>query len=124
MSEKTILNVEGMTCSNCALGVTRMLEKKGLRSVNVDFTSGEVVFENTDTSRLPEIKKGINQLGYHVVDHADHSHQENTEKGFSSLEIRFVFCAVLTLPLLLHMISSFHLFHNPYFQFLLCTPVY
>ncbi|MGI8893918.1 MAG: heavy-metal-associated domain-containing protein, partial [Bacteroidia bacterium] len=44
-TEKTVLNVEGMTCSNCARGITRYLQKKGLQNVNVDFSSGEVEFE-------------------------------------------------------------------------------
>ena len=51
MKEKTLLNVEGMTCSNCALGVTRMLEKKGLKEIRVDFTSGEVSFEEVETEK-------------------------------------------------------------------------
>ena len=35
--ESTIeLNVEGMTCSNCALGISRFLENKGLKNVNVN----------------------------------------------------------------------------------------
>ena len=29
------LEVQGMTCSNCALGVTRFLEKKGMKDVYV-----------------------------------------------------------------------------------------
>jgi len=43
-SEKNLLHVEGMTCSNCALGVTKRLEKRGLKDVDVNFATGEVRF--------------------------------------------------------------------------------
>lgn len=39
-----VLEVEGMTCTNCAQGVTRTLENAGLKQVHVDFASGEVVY--------------------------------------------------------------------------------
>ncbi len=55
MEDKTILNVEGMTCSNCALGISRFLEKQGLHQINVDFASGEVVFEHVEEAKIASI---------------------------------------------------------------------
>lgn len=124
MAEKTLLNVEGMTCSNCALGVTRLLEKKGLKEVRVDFTSGEVVFEEVTADRLPEIVEGIRQLGYRVSTPEEGSGEFGKEPFIRSLEFRFVVCAVLTLPLLLHMVLPFHLLHNAVFQSMVSFPVY
>ena len=45
METKVFLNVEGMTCTNCAAGVKRQLEKRGLSNVNVDFTTGEAIYD-------------------------------------------------------------------------------
>ena len=38
---KIILQVEGMTCANCAIGIKKHLENKGLSEVNVNFSTGE-----------------------------------------------------------------------------------
>ncbi len=47
MSDKKYitLNVEGMTCANCALGIKKQLVKKGLENVNVSFSTGEVTYD-------------------------------------------------------------------------------
>ena len=63
MENRTTIHVEGMTCSNCALGVTRLLEKKGLNHVDVNFTTGEVVFEPVENIPQEEIIQGIRSLG-------------------------------------------------------------
>jgi copper chaperone CopZ len=44
--ELSELLVEGMSCSNCAMGVRRRLEKQGLGQIDVNFATGEVRFEN------------------------------------------------------------------------------
>jgi len=63
----TEIFVEGMTCSNCAAGVQRRLEKQGLQKVNVNFASGEVVFENNDNKPMAAIIDSIEDLGYKVI---------------------------------------------------------
>lgn len=118
------MNVEGMTCSNCALGVSRMLEKKGLKDVSVDFTSGEVTFEEIESEKLPEVISGIRQLGYSVSEPAAGGSGLSKESLFKSLEFRFWVSVVFTLPLLLHMIVHHPLLHNPWFQLSMSLPVY
>lgn len=61
------LMVEGMTCSNCAMGVRKRLEKQGMAQVDVNFASGEVRFENSINKPLAEIAESIEDLGYKVV---------------------------------------------------------
>ncbi len=124
MTEKTLLNVEGMTCSNCAAGVSRYLEKKGLRDVQVDFTSGEVTFEEVKAEFLPEVISGINNLGYRVAAAAGRGSERQKEQFTGTLEFKFLICALLTVPLLLHMFIDWHLLHNPAFQLTLCLPVF
>jgi len=61
------LNVEGMTCTNCAATVRRKLEKDGMADVNVDFATGEVSFNNPTPLSVAEIVNHIDDLGYKVV---------------------------------------------------------
>lgn len=62
----TEINVEGMTCTNCANSVLRRLEKQGLQHVNVNFATGEVIFENIENKPLEAITESIEDLGYKV----------------------------------------------------------
>lgn len=109
-----------MDCASCAANITRFLEKKGLQKVNVDFSSGEVVFEQPkDEVPLDLVAEGINKLGYHVVDDGG--------EPFWNLEHKLLFCAIFTIPLLgshLLMMADIHILQNAWVQFALCLPVY
>src|SRR5690606_7734836 len=126
--KNTTLNVEGMTCANCALGIRKQLEKKGLEDVNVNFSTGEVLFKNTKNLSLQEIKDGINKLGYKVVEdngHNDdhHGHHHHNHSDFS-IEKKFYFCLVFTVPLFFHMFFPKDFFlNNVWVQLGLCLPV-
>ena len=51
MMEKTVSTVvEGMTCGNCALTISRLLEKKGMKNVSANAASGEVSFTHSGTA--------------------------------------------------------------------------
>jgi Cu+-exporting ATPase len=121
MAEQLVeLNVTGMHCNNCAMSVHKLLEKKGLHNILVDFASEEVKFSNTNTADLPGIIKDIEGLGYKVIeDQATH-----VTPFYEKVENKFIFCAVLTAPLLLHMVLPWHFLHIPVVQLLLCLPVF
>jgi Cu+-exporting ATPase len=114
------LNVTGMHCNNCAISVHRLLEKKGLSNILVDFASEEVKFSAPDNSIVPQVIKDIEGLGYKVVDNPA-LHQE---KFYEKIENKLIFCALFTAPLLLHMILPWHWLHIPYVQLGLCLPVF
>lgn len=121
MAEQLVeLNVTGMHCNNCALSIHKLLEKKGLNNILVDFAGEEVKFSNDGIIQLPEIIKGIEQLGFKVVD--DPALHE--PKFYEKVENKFIFCAIFTAPLLLHMIFPWHVLHMPMVQLLLCLPVF
>ena len=121
MAEQLVeLNVTGMHCNNCALSIHKLLEKKGLQNILVDFAGEEVKFSNNDHVALPGIIKDIEGLGFKVVD--DPATQ--ITPFYEKIENKFVFCAVLTVPLLLHMVLPWHFLHNPIVQLLLCLPVF
>ncbi len=114
--------VEGMTCTNCALGIRRALEKEGFHNVSADFTTGEVRFETSDKSRLPVAIRRIESIGYQVKS-ALHE-QEEKGGGMAPIEKKFWFSALFTLPLLLHMFLPVPILHNDLFQLALTIPVF
>jgi Cu+-exporting ATPase len=124
MAEKcdVVLDVEGMHCQSCANTVTGVLKEHGMEDVKVNYTSNEATFVTDKKENIPAAIKGINKLGYQAHIHTE----ENTEQQKHSygLEIRLAICAVLTLPLFLHMFTHFELLHNPLVQLGLCLPVF
>src|SRR3954469_18964068 len=61
--------VEGMSCSNCALTISKYLQNKGLQNVKVNLVDGDVSFEvNGSETPTSSLAKGIESLGYKVVD--------------------------------------------------------
>ena len=114
------LNVKGMTCNNCALGIENYLKKEGMNAVSVDFSNEEVNFEIVEALQLPNLIKGIEKLGFEVVE----EEEEEAQKGLSKIEKYFYFCLIFTIPLLLHMFVSWQFLHNPWIQLMLTIPVF
>lgn len=113
--------VEGMHCTNCALSVSKYLEKKGMQDVNVSFATEEVSFTAPAGADSREVLNGINQMGYRVVLPED---KPAARKVYTTLTFKFVFCFIFTGPLLLHMWVHWAWLHHPWVQFGLTLPVY
>ena len=129
--------VEGMTCANCALSITKYLGKEGAKDVKVNPISGDVHFVIPERETLLGLKKGIHGLGYRVLDkdaaahgaHDGHDHEEGGDwPGFlDSNKKRLLFCLPFTLVLMLHMLDRWvhiHWLMNPWVQLALCIPVF
>lgn len=124
MSKTYSTIVEGMTCGNCALTISKILEKKGATNISANAASGEVHFTAGDSVDVASLYKSIDDMGYHVVrEDAGHNegHHGHTHDNSS---LYLVICAALTIPLLLHMFIAWHVLHMPWVQFALATPVY
>ena len=115
------LNVAGMHCSNCALSVHQLLEKKGMSDIYVNFVTEEVRFTTTDTNKVDALKKEISRLGYQVSSSGEEVEQE---KFYQRIENKFLFSLIFTIPLFIHMFLSWHILHLPWVQFSLCLPVF
>jgi len=61
------LEIEGMSCTNCALTVDKFLQGKGMQQVKVNFMGGDVSFEMGTDVPKQDIATGIEKLGYHVI---------------------------------------------------------
>lgn len=120
MSDKeVVLQIDGMTCSNCAAGISKALQKKGFSDADANFVSGEVSFTVEEGLSLEKAIENINSLGYKVLE------QEREEKGLSNIEKKFIAASFFTIPLFLHMFFSHESFINhPLVQISLCLPVY
>ncbi len=125
--EKVDWKVGGMTCTNCALTISKYLQHEGMESVKVNPIDGAVSFTNPDKN-LDKLKAGIHNLGYSVVspDHAGH-HHEREGRFLGTNKKRFFFCLPFTLVLMMHMLHPWiHLpwLMNPWVQMVLCLPVF
>jgi Cu+-exporting ATPase len=114
-----------MSCTNCALTVDKFLQGKGMQEVKVNFMGGDVSFEMPTDDPKQELAKGIEGLGYHVVT-GDPAEQKKDKRIFKNHFQRFLFCAIFTVPLMLHMIPGVHIHFlmDPYVQLILTIPVF
>ena len=123
--EKVDWKVEGMTCSNCALSVSKFLLKEGMQEVKVNPLDGAVSFIKRENTEISKLKNGIGSLGYRVV---DESAAVNEKRSFlSNNKQRFLFTLPFTLVLMLHMLHSWlpiHWLMDPWIQLSLCLPVF
>lgn len=124
--EKTNWKVDGMTCSNCSLTVSKYLEKKGRQNVKVNLISGEVMFDADGKDSEQDLILGMKDLGY-TVRSGQQTVLPRTFWVFRSHLNRFIFCAIFTIPLMLHMFRNWlplPWLMNPWLQLALCIPVY
>jgi Cu+-exporting ATPase len=124
-AEKVEWKVEGMSCTNCALTIDKYLQGKGAGDVKVNFIGGDVSFSLAPGLEKNDIEKGIEGLGYHVVN-GSASQSKKKRFWFRNHGQRFLFCLVFTAPLMLHMIPGVHIhvLMNPYVQLGLTIPVF
>jgi Cu+-exporting ATPase len=124
--EKVTWKVDGMTCANCALTINKFLEKQGMQQIRVNPIDGDVSFELIEGTDKNKLKKGIDDLGYHVSN--DTAADKKSKVAFLSTNIqRLFFCLPFTLVLMLHMLESvLHIYWlmNPWLQLVLCLPVF
>ncbi|HYH16357.1 MAG TPA: cadmium-translocating P-type ATPase, partial [Flavisolibacter sp.] len=123
--EKVQWKVEGMTCANCALSINKYLEKQGAKEVRVNAIDGDVSFEINDSSAQQKMAKGVEGLGYKVINEKAIT-TEQSKPFLRTNWQRFLFCLPFTAILMLHMIPSLqiHWLMNPWIQLALCLPVF
>ena len=112
-----------MTCTNCALGVTRVIEQKGAHDVYVNFATGEVQFTVKQTQSVKPILDGIKALGY-GVEESTSAQPEKGSTGLSPVELKTIISIPFTTTLLLSMTGVWQVLHQPALQFFLCLPVF
>lgn len=117
-SESMELKVEGMHCTTCAQGIERHLRTLGVDEVHVDLATNAVRFRPPASLSRESIGDAIRTLGYRVLDGRE------ARRAPISIEVKFWFSLVFTIPLLLHMVAPWHWLHDDLVQLALCTPVF
>jgi Cu+-exporting ATPase len=115
-----------MHCSNCALTISKYLEKEGMHEVKVNPVSGDVLFEkNGGHTTEDKLREGIRSLGYTVVPPATAGQPSSPARGMNKYLRYLLICLPFTLVLMLHMLPWHpEWLMNPWWQLALCLPVY
>jgi len=123
--EKVEWKVEGMTCTNCALTINQYLKKQGLSDIKINFIGNEVTFNLATGKTKENLAKGIEDLGFHVVNETLPGDNKKPRKIFNNHLQRFLFCLPFTAVLMLHMLPwHIHFLMNPWIQLGICLPVF
>ncbi|RDW19418.1 heavy metal translocating P-type ATPase [Oceanobacillus chungangensis] len=132
LTEKSHLDVFGMTCAACSTRIEKVLNKQaGVTLANVNLATESASIEyNPGMIDEAEIIRKIQKIGYDAKPKEDKQEkQTHKERQLKLMKTKLIISAVLSLPLLLTMLV--HLFGmnipellmNPWFQFILATPV-
>jgi Cu+-exporting ATPase len=125
MDQTIVCQVAGMTCGNCALTISKYLEKKGMKDISANAGSGELSFTAPEGIDLERIYLGIEDLGYSVARPGTEEERHLRSAEVSKLRWMLPVCALFTLPLLLHMfVGHDHWLNQPWLQLALCLPVF
>jgi Cu+-exporting ATPase len=119
-AQELLLKVEGMTCNNCAAGISKSLQKAGFKDVDASFIDGEVSFTLLEGRSPQTAIDNIESLGYKVKVSA-----LGSDRGLAGIEKKFLISLIFTVPLFMHMfVPNDWWLNNPLVQIALCLPVY
>lgn len=135
-TEEVQLAISGMTCAACSARIEKVLSRMpGIRSatVNLALETAAVSYDPAAVE-VPAILAKISKTGYSAeVRNDDSSTQtDHKQKDIQDKTRKLIISAVLSFPLLWTMFAHFSftswmyvpdLFMNPYFQWILATPV-
>jgi Cu+-exporting ATPase len=133
MSKKESIKISGMSCAACAARIEKKLNSmEGVEQAAVNLASEKASVEY-DSSKLKvsDLIKVVEDLGYQAEraeEVSADSEKEQREKEIGRLRLELIVSAVLTAPLLFAMIlmlvnADIPIFHDPYFQLILATPI-
>ncbi|MEC0225702.1 heavy metal translocating P-type ATPase [Paenibacillus alba] len=131
MLQKVSLDIEGMTCAACSARIEKVVSKMGgVREIVVNLPLGRAtVLMDSDSALKEQIIARIEQLGYSARKSRE---KDKTQTIVFGLGVKLLISAFLTIPLLWAMVRHYtltssiwipELFLQPWFQWILATPV-
>lgn len=135
VKKKAELDITGMTCAACATRIEKGLNRlDGVAVANVNLALEKATIEfNPSELSISDIIAKVEKLGYGAHQKQDKKEQvDYREKHIQDQKRKFIFSAILSIPLLWTMVAHFSftsflyvpdLFMNPWFQMLLATPI-
>lgn len=135
VKQKAELDITGMTCAACSTRIEKVLNKMegvALANVNLALEKATIEFNPSQISVLDIIAK-VEKIGYGAHQKQDAKEQvDYREQHIQDQKRKFIFSAILSIPLLWTMVAHFSLtsflyvpdlLMNPWFQMLLATPI-
>ncbi|WP_078595819.1 heavy metal translocating P-type ATPase [Evansella clarkii] len=135
VNEKTEFDISGMTCAACANRIEKRLNKiDGVASANVNFALETATVQYDDSTVTPnDMVETIKKLGFKLIPkQEEEAKTDHKVKEIERQTGKFIFSAILTLPLLWSMVTHFEftafiympdMFMNPWLQLAWATPV-
>ncbi|BDH61482.1 copper-translocating P-type ATPase [Lysinibacillus sp. PLM2] len=135
VKQKAEFDITGMTCAACATRIEKGLNKiEGVSFANVNFALEKATLEfNPSEVTISDIIAKVENLGYGAHQKQEDKEQvDYREKHIKDQQRKFIFSAILSLPLLWTMVGHFtftsflyvpDLLMNPWIQMILATPV-
>lgn len=124
-TKKSIFPVGGMTCAACVARVEEALKDvPGVVSVNVNLASEKATVEYLEGTQYTDLKKAVEEAGYELGPEIEalEDVSETSQREIRKIRNRFIFAAVLTVPIMVMMFTpEFHFMH--YVLLALATPV-
>ena len=136
LMEEANLTISGMTCAACSARIEKVVSRMpGIQSatVNLALETAHIQYDPAALD-LTDILQKIKKIGYEAVPRTEESDNQtdHRQKEINEKTRKLVISTILSLPLLWTMFAHFsftswmyvpELFMNPYFQWLLATPV-
>lgn len=137
VTEKAEFVITGMTCAACSSRIEKGLNKlEGVLKANVNLALEKATVEYNPSVLTPkDIIAKVENLGYGAAMKEEENQKEAVDHRQKEIEVqtgKFVFSAILSLPLLWAMVGHFEftkglyvpdMFMNPWVQLALATPV-
>lgn len=138
VTEKKELEITGMTCAACSTRIEKGLNKlDGVIQANVNLALEKAAVEyNPSAVSVKELIQKVENLGYGAILKSEENQEETVDyrqKEIEKQQGKFIFSAILSLPLLWSMVGHFNFledrvyvpdaFMNAWVQLALATPV-
>lgn len=128
------LDITGMTCAACSGRIEKVLSKmEGVTSANVNLALEKAIIDyNPAQLSVKDVIAKIEKMGYGAHQHQQAEAVDYKKQFIAKQQHKLILSILLSLPLLWTMVSHFSftsfiyvpdLFMNPWFQFILATPV-
>ncbi|WP_272032170.1 heavy metal translocating P-type ATPase [Oceanobacillus kimchii] len=133
--DKQTFDISGMTCAACATKIEKRLSKmEGVSDANVNFALENVMVDYDEGQvTTGDMIEAVKKLGYTLKTQTSKEETANSkEEEVRHQTGKFIFSAILTLPLLWTMVTHFEftsfiyspdMLMNPWVQLALATPV-
>lgn len=135
VQEKVDFDITGMTCASCATRIEKKInEMEGVAKATVNFALETIAVEYDDSQiETGDMVNAVNKMGYELILKQDGLGKvDHKELEIKKQQRKFIFSAILTLPLLWTMVAHFsflsfiylpNILMNPWLQLVLATPV-